>query len=703
MTSRTITWFLILTVGTLSVALRCNAQPVADASTSSGAEQVRTSSGASEALPSSSELKEGDTANDEKTSRAVEEMLRRCGESYLSATHFHAVGRYIQAYKSTRLGENLNDASIQIFYRRPERLKIVFAGKGMEVSFVADGTTVSQLNGEKREYIQFAQPDSLAAFSEEERAGEIADDETNSIPNSIVAPLLVTPDPLAWLHSNVQQYIYGGVEDVKLVDPVTSQTSRVSCWRIKFIQSNPKIIVENWIDRETYFLRKLAIIQAVDEDANFVESYSGASRARMRVAIYDTISTSADEVPISKMRADIPKGYKFRTYEPELQDAGGGDESVWSRLVRAAAVEKGERTSVSLQAELGGHLLQLRTVHEFDSRITALQSGGAALESGPSILVGTANKQLSLITSGTTISKQLKFEQAFDQVCLLKRSAAAPLVITTEGGGDTVSAFNLDGGLQWQYRKDAAIESISTCPSNPNSFFYVAYRDGRGVRALDADGKVRFASRRLSMVSGMTAAQQTSAPVPLVVRSSSDIACMSEDLKILSRFESDTLAGPCEVDVRDAAYPLIGIGFTSADDVLLQRISREGATSWTMNLAPEASEIKGAAVDFVRIRVPDRREISADGTTTQTAESRKPARLMRCIVALLSDGRISLVTAEGDLLFRGRLTSGGTLAPRKDQWQAFGLAIGDLDGNGEDEIYTASDSQLLQLGSGDVL
>jgi hypothetical protein len=202
------------------------------------------------------------------------------------------------------------------------------------------------------------------------------------------------------------------------------------------------------------------------------------------------------------------------------------------------------------------------------------------------------------------------------------------------------------------------------------------------------------------MVSGMTVAQRADAVPPVVVRSSGDIGCFTNDLKVLSRFESDTLAGPCEIDHEDRVFPLVAIGFTSAEDVLLQRVALDGTTSWTMNLAPEASAMKGAAVDFARLRIPDRVAAATSDAETTAAKS-QPAgttHLERCIVALLSDGRLSVVTANGNLLYRAELHSKGPLVSNaKDKWSAFGLAIADLDGDGEDEIYTASDSELLRL------
>lgn len=649
-------------------------------------------------LPSSFELKEGDTRSDEKTSHAVEAILRHCAEAYRSARHFRASGRYIQAYKSKRLGENLNDAHLQVWYRRPDRLKIVFTGKGMEVSFIADGTTVSQINGEKREYIQSPQPDSLSAYSEEERAGEIADDETNCIPNSLAVPLLITPDPLTWLNSSVRQYVYEGVEDVKVVDPVTSQTRRIPCWRIKFVQDNPHIVVENWIDRSSWFLRKLSVIQAVNENGEFVESYAGASRARMRVVIYDEISTAPQDVPLSSMRPEIPRGYKMRPFVAESKSSPDVTEGIWSRLVRAAVVEKGEHTSVSLQNETGGNLLQLDVVRDFESRITALQGAGVALNGKPSILVGGANKQLSIMVGGTSeAARQLALPQSFDQYSLLKRKQAEPLIIAAVTNADTLYAYDLDGREQWNYRKEGTIESIATRPSQEEGLVYVGYHDGRGVRALGPDGKVRFASRRISMVSGLTVSQKLPAAVPVLVRSSSDIGCFTNELKLFSRFESETLAGPCEVDWEDSQYPIVGIGFTTAEDVLLQRASADGVTSWTMNLSPQSSEIKGAAVDFAALRIAAPPGAGGDTSGSKSGIQAQAAALTRCIVALLSDGRISLVSLDGNLLYRGQLRSSGTLANKKDKWSAFGLAIADLDCDGQDEIYTASDSQLLRL------
>src|SRR5947208_1041834 len=90
----------------------------AQSDTTSATIETTQSNTSADELPSSFELKVGDTTRDAKTSHAVELILQRCAKAYASASYYYASGRYIQAYKSKRLGENLNDATIEILYRR---------------------------------------------------------------------------------------------------------------------------------------------------------------------------------------------------------------------------------------------------------------------------------------------------------------------------------------------------------------------------------------------------------------------------------------------------------------------------------------------------------------------------------------------------------------------------------------------------------
>ena len=122
----------------------------------------------------------------------------------------------------------------------------------------------------------------------------------------------------------------------------------------------------------------------------------------------------------------------------------------------------------------------------------------------------------------------------------------------------------------------------------------------------------------------------------------------------------------------------MGINF-DRDDLLLQRMSLDGGLSWTLTVALGAGEVGGAAVYLANMRNPATGQIE------------------RVIVTLLSDGRLGIASPVGEPIYRGQFTTDKVVDREGKSWVAYGLAVADMDGDGEDELYTAIDSQLVRV------
>jgi hypothetical protein len=199
-----------------------------------------------------------------------------------------------------------------------------------------------------------------------------------------------------------------------------------------------------------------------------------------------------------------------------------------------------------------------------------------------------------------------------------------------------------------------------------------------GIWALDSDGKVAQATKRFNSASSFTAPRGNTNSVGLIAHDHSELAAFTPNLRLIKKSSLSHVAGPWEIDPDDAEWPIVGINF-SRDDLLLQRMNLDGGLSWTLTAALDAGEVGGAAVYLANLRVPESK------------------RIEKVIVTLLSDGRVLIAASSGEPIYRGRFSTDKILDRDGKSWVAYGLAVADLDKDGEDELYTAIDSQLVRL------
>lgn len=618
------------------------------------------------------DMKPGDASTDPDTSRGIEMILHRCAEQYRT-DNFETTGLLLSAYKTKRTGESLQQRNLYLAYKRPSHLFIQITGDGQSYTLVANETTVTKLNQVKKQIIEEAAPDSLGAYVESQRAGELLPDETGNIDESLVASLLLSENPEAWLHSNVVQYVFEGIEEVTL----PGKAEPVSCWRIKFIQTDPEIVVSNWIDRDNYYLRKVAVVSAVDDDGEFVESYKDSVRARMELAIYTDISTAPIEPTNSYFTA---KAYRdYQSPEPP-KSPEPVRESGWTRLVRAAVATKGDPTTVSVTSLFGpGKSVRAHVLADAGERIEYLGHGKLPGQR-PALVYGTGEAQVKILDRNTSEPRTIDAPYPVHTAVLLHRPETDPLVVVASATDGRVHALDLNGKVVWTYGISyLPIERLQVVARPEGDLLYIDYGASPGVKMLDTSGTVLYSSRRVKEATYIATGMVNREPM-LAADVEGETYCLGPQLNVTGKFTSEDGFGIVGLDTEDPLYPLLLIG-NPDEAIMLQKASCDGTTSWTRPVLPEASDAPECAVRYARLRLGDEAQPS------------------RYLVILLSDGKMSILKPDGTLACRIHLETSSAVARREDYQVGRDLAVADFDGNGEDELYLALDAAVVRLAT----
>ena len=531
----------------------------------------------------------------------------------------------------------------------------------------------------RKRYAQIAQPSNLAAFAEEERAGRVTNDESGTFVRTSVPALLTSDDTLAWIHSNVVRYFYEGTENVG--DTLTD--------RVKFVQENPEIVVTNWIDPRTGFIRKVSVIMAEDDNGDFIDSYSAAKVARMQVTIFDSVTTSPRKVPKDAFRQRIPKSWEEQQLEAP-KPSGGVKESLWKRMFRVAAAQAGEETTVGLKMESGSPMLAAGWFHATKQPVEGIARGNSANQAGMPLTVALETGQVVFIDADGTATGSIRGGTPPLDILCWSRDTTGPLLLAASTDGGPLRAYREDGRMAWSRDCGTMLGDLAvTDDEGDGARVFAAGTDG--LVRLNIHGELAFWSRRAGRLYAAAAFSDSDG--------SERLACLSADAKMgifnldghFNRFIDPKLfVSRIAVDDANPEAPFIVSTMGERKDIMLQRLDRRGTPEWTVGVAQRVQSVYPVGVSTARLRLDD-------AATSVSAPGSEPRRV---IVIALSDGRLSLFTPAGGPVWRGRIVSSDPTFGEGDAKACVGMIVRDSDRDGADELYLATSAGVLQVTGG---
>ncbi len=592
----------------------------------------------------------GDAASNPETSRAVTVILARCAAAYSGTPSFFAQGKYIEAVK-VRDNEEKDSADLEIFFRRPDRLKVALSGKKISTAFLADGTSVTFTSPGRKAYKQIPQPPQLAAFVEEERAGLILDDESRTLTRATAPALLVSDDTLAWLHSNVVKYVFEGAEKLDGADT----------WRIKFIQADPEIVVTSWIDQQTYLLRKSSVLMAEDSDGGFVESYADAAAARMQIAIFDRTSTMTTRAPKSAFRQRIPANWTDIA-ATERQKRAGEPESVWQRLFRAAASESRTPTTATVLTDSGAGAFTVAWCHPAPARVAGASKRRATDTTGALVALALTDGTIEVINESGQAGERFRTPLRPDLVAISGTDSGRQIVAAESGSG-AVRGFRAGGAAAWSFAGGDDLTDL--CPTSDPAGIIVA--GARGLQKLGADGQLRFSSREVTFPFSVSPGfDPEGRPALMVLSAGKSVAFYNGDGRIRSKKEGES--GIRLIAAGDGtAHPWYALTQGSTPGIQLRGLGRTLQPDWTIGFTQ--GEKAGVPVHVGKLR-------KAKGAADE-------------IVAASSNGQIGLFTPSGDPVWRGRVEFSDPTWNSTPKDGLVSVFSSDVNGDGNDDLVVS--------------
>jgi hypothetical protein len=616
----------------------------------------------------------GNAADDPRTSEAVTRILQRCADAYSHAETLSAKGRYIEAVKLGKR-ETQSAAEFEIVFQRPDRMRVSMTSKErLGSGFCADGTTVTFTWPDDKRYATIAQPASLAAFAEEERAGQVADDESGTFVRTSVPALLASDDTLAWIHANVVRYLYEGTE--KVGDTLTE--------RVKFVQENPEIVVTNWIDPRTGLLRKVSVIMAEDDNGDFIDSYSAAKVARMQITIFDSVTTSPRRMPKDAFKERIPKDWQKQTPKP-TRAGGDAKESLWRRMFRVAAAEAGQETTVGLKMESGSAMLRAGWFHATTSRVEGISRRGPGGPDAEPLAVALQTGGVMLLDRDGTATGAMRCGTPPPDILSWVRDTTGPLLVAASTDGGPLKAFRRDGGEAW--RRDCGMMLGDLLVEDNGGAEPRIFAAGTGgLVRLNIGGDIAFWSRRAGRLFGVSVFSEPGGEKRL--------ACLNADGRLgvfdlggrFMRFiDPGLFVSRIAVDEANPNAPFLALTMGERKDIMLQRLDTRGTPEWTIGVAQRTQTVYPVGVSAAVLHL---------GDNATSAPSPKPRRV---IATALSDGRLSLFTLSGAPVWRGKVVSSDPTFGEGDAKACVGMQVRDSDGDGADELYLAVSAGVLQV------
>ena len=607
----------------------------------------------------------GDAANDTRTSAAVTAILQACADAYTSAPVFFGEGRYLISQK---LGEKSESESytLMVNFHRPDKLRVEISEKNDETLFLADGTTITMNWPKVKEYKQIPQPRELAAFVEQERSGVLLEDDTQSVLRSTAPALLVSDDPLDWIHGNVEKYFFEGSETVAGADT----------WRIKFVQSKGSTIIMLWVDKRTGFLRKTSGMIASDESGYSVDSYADAYKAFIIISIFERISTRASTVPKSRFRLGrIPENWKNLSNEDdaELEEQTADGTSLFSKFFRAAAEETATTPTTTIESDTDtSSLLRILWKHDLPQRASTVALDGSG--SG-NLHVVTQNKQVIVLDRDGHEARPYRLAQPVSKAAL---SADGKMLFTIAKNKRSVQAYDCeDGSFKWATTLQGTLETLISPPSKNG----LMVGGSKGIFLLSSEGELVFSSRRVTEVTQLLS--DPAAEENVIVTSDDDgLTLFSAGGHWLEELSATALyARICSImDENKRTYFALNEG--EAGDVALQRLDSKGRPTWTVGVAAPARDLSATAVTTANFRLPN------DSVTTASTG---------VVITQMNDGRISVVSQEGKPIWRGRIKTNDPLFMASPDDGVIASYATDLNGDGSDEVVVVLPRSVVAL------
>lgn len=607
----------------------------------------------------------GPADDNPETSRGLTAIMDNCIAAYAGADHMHAEGVYVVASKSEDEETSYLQAKVTLDYHRPNQMAIISTSESTPYNcrFIADGTTVTMVDG--KEYYQIPKPSSLAAFSDDHRAGELYEEHSGAMGISAVAAMLMSDSPSKILLEGISRYIYEGEEN----------TAGVDCHRLRFIQEGPDVIVILWIEKNTWLIRKTSFIYSYDADYNIVDSFDEGVNANMSIMTWEELSTDSAAVNNAAFSKSIPAGTKKAEETGQTVSRSVNQTSMWESLVAAAAETSPEQTTWSLSREFGAVDLQLKRFTELPESILdfapVLMSGSTA----PFLGVATHSGNITVHKADGSIMTTVTLNRQISNFAFMDSSSSGPLFLTANEGSTALSAYNIQGNLAWTYQYPYKPIRYLIATTGTERAVYLTLAGQAGVRKLDENGQVLFANGKPTYTGSLRPAPQ--GVERLLYGGAYKIAVMDKRLNLINSIDTDELVRSALWDETNAAAPILDLAVTEDSDVLLQRRASNGEIIWTTMIAPKAEEVLGSGLVWVKLKVE--------------------GKIQRCIFIMLSDGQTVVTTVDGKVLYRGQVSANDALVKRNNGDVLQNIAVADLNHDNIDEIYTKIDTHLMQL------
>jgi hypothetical protein len=621
-------------------------------------------------------LHEGLASDDPQTSRAVDEILKRCADAYAQTEHFYAKGRHLAEIKVDENRQVLREQNIEVSYERPARINITCCeASGAATSrFVADGERIlmvwdKQLRlfggaPENLVYRIIRQPSSLAAFVDEDAAGDIYEDETGCLTASVAAPIFLSRDALSWLHSHVMEYYYDGTERV----------AGRCCHRIRFHQKDPYLAVTQWIDCESYLIWKLAVVRAQTDKGTPIWALGAADSGEMWTTIFDEMTTRPRSAR-GEFRVAPPAGLTLAADEtssaplPTTRDTAP---SFLQRLLRAAVSTSSAKTSVSLEFQEPAGRWKLGKLWNFDKRIVSLSAGFTK-----SVFAVTADAKVWRLTAQGLQPIPVAVDFFPDVVVPWKVGGNVWLVLLRTGG-NRLQVVDLEGKTLWQRTLPSRIWCVSADNESSPPQLWLGLESG--LARLNARGETEYATRRQRNIAQLVVAHHPrygKVWLGLGIRNPELWLFDAAGKPLQKIWTSDAPLGLEAVKPPCDAAMVVGAISRQGNELALRGLGPNGETLWTTYVAPRLERFGG---DFTSFR-----------------DTASEAPCPQHFLAVTPEGALREMNAWGDIVWDGRLIFDRVSALLEAGSVGDAITSADIDGDGEDEIYLVAEKTLLEL------
>lgn len=599
-----------------------------------------------------------------ETSQAITLILDKCAQAYAQAPAMHAVGTYALVSKTDKK-TTYSTARVKVdFLRASNKLAVISTSdnEDYENGFIADGTTVTQYYKNSARYTALPQAP-LATYVGNYRHGEINEDFTGNLLMSGTTALLICDDPQYWLHSNVNRYIYEGDDEV----------AGARCHRIRFNQ-DPKSIIVLWIDKKSFFIRKLSIIASYDEDYEMVESFEAGDTGTMQVMTWETLSARPADVNSRAFKLAVPKGYPLYV-DDYTQPTATPDRGFWGNLVNLAAGSSTEETTWSLN-NLEGNLglvleefvntptpaVDIDTNRHLDDKADML---GLAFEDGT----------IKFYTNDGKLSTTVTVPGGITWFAHQDTPTSGPRLIVLDKEYRNLGSYDMAGQRHWNY--DLPFARIYTVQTDnvPETGIYLDMGE-TGLRKLDQHGRVLVATTDHKNP-GIIAPAPAGTDALVIDDDGIGLNVLDKNLRETSSFYPDETVLSAWWDGHDKDNPIVTLLESDEGDILLRRYSVKGDTAWSTKIETDVKEDVSAMMMQPRLKI--------DG------------QVRECCAVFLTDGRFTITAKDGTIIYRGQVTANNALVERNDGMVMRYFLLGDIDGDGADEIYFPLHTHLMRL------